>query len=373
MRLTDLNLRQLVQAIIKENNEINQNDNLDELSPVRFRFADIDDVVSFVDDVLMNTSITDISEKVAGQHLSVSIKDNFVYSQTKDSALSNSEMRNARHSRFGKELLRAIIEVSKTNKIDDQIWRFEMLHPLFNHDYIKYRNKEIVFVEYTGRLTDELADKIRSYMRNAKLLIRNDLKPRIIDTDELVRFRYDWKRTVRSKIMSLKRAPDYVKQRELGRLQSAVSKIMEKAFVSAIDSLSPVEGLVVKGTGKPFKISSQSFSKVQRVQLPVYSLFKLRREEAQALMENPTTSINDLRASTNLRFSSVYDYNSGFSLYETLKNYFEKASRLTDLDASNFDVWLTSDQISEYMNELTPENASEVYLKLYSFVKSRTN
>lgn len=343
----------------------------DEISPVRFQFAEIDDIVTFVDDVLMNTTLSDISEKVAGQHLSVTIKNNFVYSQTKDSIIQGKDPKDARHSKFGSELLRAVIEVTKSRKIQDQVWRFELLHPKFNHDYIKYKNEEVVFIEYTGRLTDDLATIIRSKMKNAKLLTRSDLKPRITDTDELLSLRRQWNKSLRRKILSLKTAPERMRIRELGRLKSSLSKIIEDAFVSAVDNVSPVEGLVVKSSGKPFKISSETFSKIQRIQLPIYSFFKLKKEEAEQVFLEPYTTINEIRKSTGMTFSSIYPHNSDKSLFDTLKEYFEKASRFASNENDKIDVWLSQDEARHYSQTLTEKNVVDIYKDLYTFVKTR--
>ena len=343
----------------------------DEISPVRFQFAEIDDIVAFVDDVLMNTTLSDISEKVAGQHLSVTIKNNFVYSQTKDAIIQGKDPKDARHAKFGSELLRAVIEVTKSQKIQDQVWRFELLHPKFNHDYIKYKNEEVVFIEYTGRLTDDLAAIIRSKMKNSKLLTRSDLKPRITDTDDLIFLRRQWNKSLRRKILSLKTAPESVKARELGRLKSSISKIIEDAFVSAVDNVSPVEGLVVKSSGKPFKISSDRFSKIQRIQLPIYSFFKLKKEEVEQVFLNPYSTINEIRELTGLSFSSIYPHNSDKSLFDTLKEYFEKASRFISGENDKIDVWLSQDDARFYSQTLTEENVIDIYKDLYSFVKTR--
>lgn len=343
----------------------------DEISPVRFQFAEIDDVVAFVDDVLMNTTLSDISEKVAGQHLSVTIRNNFVYSQTKDSIIQGNDPKDARHSKFGSELLRAVIEVTKFQKIQDQVWRFELLHPKFNHDYIKYKNEEVVFIEYTGRLTDDLASVIRSKMKNAKLLTRSDLKPRITDTDGLLSLRRQWNKSLRRKILSLKTAPERMKIRELGRLKSILSKIIEDAFVSAVDNVSPIEGLVVKSSGKPFKISSDRFSKIQRIQLPIYSFFKLKKEEAEQVFLDPYSTINEIRESTGLAFSSIYPHNSNKSLFDTLKEYLENASRFKNDDDNKIDVWLSQDDAKFYSQILSEKNAVDIYKDLYAFVKTR--
>jgi hypothetical protein len=354
----------MIKKIIKENEE--------EISPLRFHLANIDDIVGFIDDIANGTSLIELSEKIAGQHLTVTIKNNYVYVQTKDAILSGADVRNASEVRFGSNLTRAIIEVTKRTRLPDQVWRFEMIHPAFNHDYVKYRNKEIIFAEYTGRLNTETANLIRSKMRDSKLLTKKDLVPKIIDNPLLLKFKDYWKRVLRSKIVSLRSAPEWVKHRELNRLKREVGKVIEKAFLSVVDEASPIEGLVVKGKSAPFKVSSTSFREIQLAQLPVYSFFKLKKEEIDYVLEDPEKTINDLRLETGLEFSSVYDFNSNVGLFQTLKNYFKKASKLTEIDKENFDLWISPEQANDFYNTLTKENSVEIYFKLWNIVKGKS-
>jgi hypothetical protein len=209
-------------------------------------------------------------------------------------------------------------------------------------------------------------------MRDSKLLTKKDLVPKIIDNPLLLKFKDYWKRVLRSKIVSLRSAPEWVKHRELNRLKREVGKVIEKAFLSVVDEASPIEGLVVKGKSAPFKVSSTSFREIQLAQLPVYSFFKLKKEEIDYVLEDPEKTINDLRLETGLEFSSVYDFNSNVGLFQTLKNYFKKASKLTEIDKENFDLWISPEQANDFYNTLTKENSVEIYFKLWNIVKGKS-
>ena len=44
------------------------------VSPTRFRHANVTDIIDFVDQLLYDSKNIDITEKIAGQHLTVTIK-----------------------------------------------------------------------------------------------------------------------------------------------------------------------------------------------------------------------------------------------------------------------------------------------------------
>lgn len=340
-----------------------------EIHPVRLHEADPQDVVRFVDDLVTGSESSDVTEKVAGQHLTVVIENNHVGALTKDMIMHKSPVRDARHFRFGAEITRPIIEVAKRMPLPNQVWRFEMVSPNFNHDYVSYKNPDIVFVEYTGRLDSQTADMIRQFMRSGRLLTRQDLRPNVKPTPRTQAFRPIWINQVRPKMMTLHKAPPHVKRREMERLKSVVGDLMEDALTSVVDGVSPVEGVVVKGSGVPFKVSATSFRLIQRVQLPLYSLFKLKKEEAEAMMANPTTSIADLRIQTGYPYSAVYHFNAHNSLYTTLRNFFSGAARLTTVDPSKFVIWMSPQEADSMGQALTPDNAAQVYLQLYKKIK----
>ena len=341
-----------------------------EISPSRFQFADVRDIVQFVDDILNGTTLVDITEKVAGQHFTIVIKDNFVYGQTKDQILRNSQPSDARYMKFGSELAQAIISLTKREKIADQTWRFEMLHPMFNHDYIKYKNKDVTFVEYTGRLTDDLADKIRKYMRSGKLLVKSNLRPKIKNSPKLESFRRLWSGSLRRKVSGLITAPDYVKKREIAKLQDALADVLESAFSSVVDDLSPVEGVVVKAGGQPFKISSSTYRIVQRAQLPLYSYFKCRKNEVDAALQQPTKTVEELRLETGLPFSGIYSHNATHNIYDTIRYYLEGASRLTSVNTENYNIWFTPAEAKEMLSRLTEDTCEQIYYEIYNKAKA---
>jgi hypothetical protein len=336
-----------------------------DISPLRFRAADTKDIIDFVEQLLYNNKNIDITEKVAGQHLTVTIKDNFVTVNTKDQLLAKKSGMDASQSRWGADISRPLIEYLKANKIPDQTWGFEVLNPRTNHDYIQYKNVEKIYIEYTGKLTDELANEIRKGMREgSKLLTKNDIKVNINKNEAFENFKKVWEGGLRDEFTTMKYRDDYT----IGKLKDMIGDLLDEILVSVVDKVSPVEGIVI-GTNTPIKLQTNKFLKIQRVQMPVFSIFKVHRSEVDYLMDNPTTSFGELKQKYNLRLDSIYRNNLRWSLYETLKYYFEQNANLEGMDTTKYKRWLTTEESNQYLKDLTPETTKFTYINLFNKVR----
>ena len=339
-----------------------------DISPQRFRKAEIADIIDFVEELLYKKNNIDITEKVAGQHLSVFIKDNKAYTSTKDAILQNKEPKNAKYSSYGSELTSGIIKFLQKNKIPDQTWRFEIIHPKHNHDYIKYKNLHTIFVEYTGSLTENVANEIRKNI-SVKLLTKNDIKVNLSDNPKFEAFKKEWENKYKNQLMSLNpnQKTSYY-HRVIGEIKEKIGSLLEDSLVSVIDKKSPVEGIVA-GTKIPIKIQTNTFVKVQKVQLPLYSVFKISRQEIPYVLENPTMSFDEIKQKHNLQLSSIYNQNLMQSLYTTVRYYLTQNSNLRDIDTNNYIQWMTSNESKEMLKKLTPDNTAEIYMEIYKKAK----
>lgn len=334
------------------------------VSPTRFRNASVQDIVDFVDQLLYNSKNIDITEKIAGQHLTVTIKNNFVTVNTKDQILAGDSGRNASHSRWGSDITRPLIEYMNTNTLPDQTWGFEILNPRSNHDYIQYKNVEKIYIEYTGNLTEEIAEQLRkSLPMGVKLLTKKDIKININKNQAYEDFKKVWEGGLRNEFISMTYKDDY----KIGKLKEMIGDLLDEVLVSVVDKVSPVEGIVI-GTNTPIKLQTNKFLKIQRVQMPMYSVFKISRREIDKVMDNPNKSFDQLKTEFGLNLDAIYRHNLRYSLYDTLKYYLQQNSNLEGTDTNKYKRWLSTEESQSMLSRLTRENCKQIYLELYGKV-----
>lgn len=338
------------------------------ISPLRFRESNLTDILDFIDQLLYNSKNIDITEKIAGQHLTLNIKNGFVTVNNKDSLLNNTGDKNANKTRFGSELTKGLITYLQTNKLPDQTWAFEIVNPKFNHDYINYKNSDIIFIEYTGNLTDAVAKELRKLI-SVRLLTKNDIKININQNAAFTAFKNEWESSLKSKYTSLNptnKSKYYHKM--INDLKYKIGDLLEHILVSVVDKQSPVEGIVIS-TANPIKLQNNTFLKVQKVQMSMYSVFKISKDEIGYVMDNPLMSFQDLKAKFNLDLSSIYKGDLKYSLFNILKYYLENNYKLKDIDTVKYKRWLTEQESQQYLSRLNQSNVVTIYKEIYSKIK----
>lgn len=350
---------------IKKFNEFKRIFENSNINPTRFRNANPKDIVDFVDQIIYNTGSIDITEKIAGQHLTVNIKNGFVTVNTKDQLLDDQGGRDARHSRWGADITRPLIDYLQTTKLPDQTWGFEILNPRTNHDYIQYKNVDKIYIEYTGTLTEEVAEELRKRLyEGVKLLTKKDIKININKNEAFENFKKVWEGGLRNEFTSMTYKDDY----KIGKLKDMIGDLLDEVLVSVVDKVSPIEGIVI-GTNTPIKLQTNKFLKIQRVQMPLYSIFKINRNEINSVMDNPTMPFEEIQKKFNVKLDSIYRHNLRYSLYETVKYYLQQNATLEGMDTSKYRRWLTTDESNDFLKRLTKENTKDIYLELYKKIK----
>jgi hypothetical protein len=339
------------------------------ISPLRFKESDLNDIIDFVDELLYNSKNIDITEKIAGQHITVNIKNGFVTVNTKDSLLHDTGDRDARKTRYGKELTRGLIQYLQKNKLPDQTWSFEIVNPQFNHDYIKYKNTDIIFIEYTGTLTDNVANDLRKYI-SVRLLTKSDIKININKNQAFNTFKNEWENNLKSKYTKLnpKNKSRYY-NKLINDLKYKIGELLEDILVSIVDKESPVEGIVV-GTKTPIKLQTNTFLKIQRIQMSMYSVFKIDKNEIHYILDNPLKTFQELKDQYDLELLSIYKGDLKYSLYDMLNNYLSKNSKLDNIDTDKYKRWLSVDESNKLLIKLNKSNIKEVYMELYKMIKN---
>lgn len=338
------------------------------ISPLRFRESDITDILDFVDQLLYDSKNIDITEKIAGQHLTINIKNNFVTVNNKDSLLQNTGDKNARHTKYGSELTRDLMKYLQTNPLPDQTWAFEIVNPQFNHDYINYKNTDIIFIEYTGNLTDKVANDLRKLI-SVRLLTKNDIKINIDKNSAFTAFKTEWEGGLKAQYTSLnpnKKSRFYYKA--INDLKYKIGELLEQILVSVVDKKSPVEGVVIS-TKTPIKLQTNTFLKIQRVQMSLYSVFKISKNEIQTVLNNPLLPLHDVKNKYSLELNSIYKGDLRYSLFDVVKHYLESNSKLANIDTDKYKRWLTEQESATLLQKLNKNNIIDVYKELYSKIK----
>lgn len=338
------------------------------ISPLRFRESNVSDILDFVDQLLYDTKNIDITEKIAGQHLTVNIKNGFVTVNNKDSLLQNTGDKNAKHTKYGSELTRGLMTYLQTNPLSDQTWAFEIVNPQFNHDYINYKNTDIIFIEYTGNLTDTIANDLRKLI-SVRLLTKNDIKINIDKNNAFNAFKTEWESSLKAKYTSLNannKSKFYYKM--INDLKYKIGELLEAILVSVVDKKSPVEGIVIS-TKTPIKLQTNTFLKIQRVQMSLYSVFKISKNEIQTVLDNPLIPLQDLKTKFNLELTSIYKGDLKYSMYDIVKYYLENNSKLANIDTDKYKRWLTEQESAVLLQKLNKNNIIDIYKELYSKIK----
>lgn len=353
------------QLIAVLNHLINESNNI---SPLRFKESDPSDIIDFVEQLLYNSKNIDITEKIAGQHLTVTIKNNFVTVNNKDSLLHGTGDKNAKHTKYGSELTKTLMKYLQVNPLPDQTWAFEIINPQFNHDFIKYKNIDVVFIEYTGNLTDTVANDLRQHLQ-IRLLTKNDIKININKNKYFDTFKNEWETSLKAKYTNLDpRNKSRFYYKAINELKYKIGELLENILVSVIDKVSPIEGVVI-GTKTPIKLQTNAFLQVQRVQMSMYSLFKISKSEIDTVLANPLMPLSKVKAQYNLEMKSIYKGDLNYSLYDITKKYLIDNTKLDTIDTNKYNKWLSTAESNSYLARLNHSTIVTIYKELYSKIK----
>lgn len=346
------------------------------ISPIRFIESDLEDIIDFVEELLYDSKKIDITEKIAGQHLTVNIKNGYVTVNTKDSLLHGTGDKDASSTQYGAGITRPLIQYLKAgNALPDQSWAFEIVHPTKNHDYIKYDHTDTIFIEYTGTLTDQVANELRKYQRGPnRLLTKSDIRVNVDKNTAYDKFKQEWEGGLGQKYKKLDpRNKGRYYRNLIVDLKFKIGKLLEEILVSVVDKKSPIEG-VVASTKTPIKLQTNAFLDVQRIQMSMYSVMKVSKDEINYILDNPLTPFQDLKRQYNISLSSIYKGDLKYSLFDMLTNYLTKNSKLANVDTSKYRVWLTEQESQALLNKLNRNklnrnNVKDVYMELYNKIK----
>ena len=286
------------------------------------------DIVALIDLILGEESILDASEKLAGQNLSVKIEDGQVYTKYK----SQPEYREAY------EPFKTIFAAHD----GDGEYVFEMISPDNRPDYVNYLTDSTIFVDFSGRLTDEMAKSLS-----------NDQNT-FMTKGQIRRNQFDLTDEQRQELVGLRsRAQSRLRKRDKQEIAERIKAIILSPNVQSVLG-GGVEGLYVTGGEKDFKIPSPTYQNLQKLQAGVYAVMSGRAGIRKSIVKQ-----------------RIIDGEDSDKIVQDLRRFLSFAQN--DIP-SGYRMFVTPDEAMDLLSKMdTPEGRKQVYVFLNKRIKKKSD
>mgnify|MGYP001201925230 FL=1 len=301
---------------------------LEEAATPRIANLGNDDIIALINLILGQESVLDVSEKLAGQNLSVKVENGQVYTKYK----------NQPEYREAYEPFKSIFAAHD----GDGEYVFEMISPDNRPDYVNYLTDNTIFVDFSGRLTDEMAKKLSNESNT------------FMTKKQIRRNQFDVTPEQRQELAGLRsRAEQRLRKRDKQEIADRIKAIILSPNVQSVLG-GGVEGLYVTGGSKNFKIPSPTYQNLQKLQVGIYAVLSGRtriskKEVRQRVIDGAEDDkiVQDLR-----RFLSFAqnDIPAGYRMFVSPE---EAMSLLSKMD--------------------TPEGRKQVYVFLNKRIKKKND
>tara|TARA_Y100000592_G_scaffold30536_2_gene48589 strand:+ start:1897 stop:3960 length:2064 start_codon:yes stop_codon:yes gene_type:complete len=223
---------------------------LEEAATPRIANLGNDDIIALIDLILSEESVLEVSEKIAGQNLSVKVENGQVYTKYK----------NQPEYREAYEPFKSIFAAHD----GDGEYVFEMISPDNRPDYVNYLTDSTIFVDFSGRLTDEMAKKLSNESNT------------FMTKKQIRRNQFDVTPEQRQELVGLRsRAEQRLRKRDKQEIADRIKAIILSPNVQSVLG-GGVEGLYVTGGSKNFKIPSPTYQNLQKLQVGIYAVLSGR-------------------------------------------------------------------------------------------------
>ena len=284
------------------------------------------DIIALIDLILGEESILDASEKLAGQNLSVKVKDGQTYTKYKNEP----EFREAR------EPFKTIFAAHD----GDGEYVFEMISPDNRPDYVNYLTDSTIFVDFSGRLTDEMAKSLS----NDQFIF--------MTKGQIRRNQFDLTDEQRQELLGLRsRAGDRLRKRDKQEIAERIKAIILSPNVQSVLG-GGVEGLYVTGGEKDFKIPNPTYQNLQKLQAGIYAVLSGRAGIRKAVVKK-----------------RVIDGEDGDRIVQDLRRFLSFAQN--DIPAG-YRMFVSPDEAMDLLSKMdTPEGRKQVYVFLNKRIKQK--
>ena len=284
------------------------------------------DIIALIDLILGEESVLDASEKLAGQNLSVKIEDGQVYTKYK----------NEPKFREAREPFKAIFAAHD----GDGEYVFEMISPDNRPDYVNYLTDSTIFVDFSGRLTDEMAKSLSNEQNT------------FMTKQQIRRNQFDLTDEQRQELVGLRsRAGDRLRKRDKQEIAERIKAIILSPNVQSVLG-GGVEGLYVTGGEKDFKIPNPTYQNLQKLQAGIYAVLSGRAGIRKAVVKQ-----------------RVIDGEDGDRIVQDLRRFLSFAQN--DIP-SGYRMFITPDEAMDLLSKMeTPEGRKQVYVFLNKRIKQK--
>ena len=286
------------------------------------------DIVALIDLILGEESILDASEKLAGQNLSVKIEDGQIYTKYK----------NQPEYREAYEPFKSIFAAHD----GDGEYVFEMISPDNRPDYVNYLTDSTIFVDFSGRLTDEMAKSLS-----------NDQNT-FMTKGQIRRNQFDLTDEQRQELVGLRsRAQSRLRKRDKQEIAERIKAIILSPNVQSVLG-GGVEGLYVTGGEKDFKIPSPTYQNLQKLQAGVYAVMSGRAGIRKSIVKQ-----------------RIIDGEDSDKIVQDLRRFLSFAQN--DIP-SGYRMFVTPDEAMDLLSKMdTPEGRKQVYVFLNKRIKKKSD
>ncbi len=286
------------------------------------------DIVALIDLILGEESVLDASEKLAGQNLSVKIEDGQTYTKYK----------NQPEYREAYEPFKTIFAAHD----GDGEYVFEMISSDNRPDYVNYLTDSTIFVDFSGRLTDEMAKSLSN--DQFTFMTKGQIRHNQFDlTDEQ-----------RQELVGLRsRAGEKLRKRDKQEIAERIKAIILSPNVQSVLG-GGVEGLYITGGEKDFKIPNPTYQNLQKLQAGVYAVMSGRAGIRKSIVKQ-----------------RVIDGKDGDKIVQDLRRFLSFAQN--DIP-SGYRMFVTPDEAMDLLSKMdTPEGRKQVYVFLNKRIKKKSD
>ena len=248
---------------------------LRESSTSRVQNLSQEELSSLIDSLLGNEGDLVFTEKLAGTHMDVLFK-------TTGEALSRSKTARSHGAEYStKTSSPAIMQALQDHHpsvTEDTNYLFEIIRAENRPDYIDYLiGDQAVAVEYSGALSDAVRDSLNNGQSEVKFLTKGDITREILDIPDPA---LDSLLAIQDELENSDISATRKKEIE-GELASVVGAVFSDSVLGG-----PTEGVFVTGGPTDFKIPTQQYAEIQRLQAPLYTIFSGRAAMRKGEIKN---------------------------------------------------------------------------------------
>jgi hypothetical protein len=295
------------------------------------------DIVALINLILGEESILDVSEKLAGQNLSVIIDGGDVYTKYKQEP----DFRQAR------EPFKSIF----AGHDGDGEYTFEMVSSDDRPDYVNYLTDNTVFVDFSGRLTPEMAKSLS-----------ND-QYTFMTKDQIRRNQFDLTDEQRQELVGLRsRAEGKLRKADKQEIAERIKAIILSPNVQSVLG-GGIEGLYVTGGEKNFKIPNPTYQNLQKLQSGIYAVLSGRAGIRKSFVkkriidgEDDDKIVQDLRRFLS---SAQNDIPAGYRMFVSPEEAMNLLSQMETPDGRSRVYGFLNRRIKQKKNWYTPEQLEE--------------